>query len=334
MNSKSSQFMESTIKKKTTLAFRRSMLSLAVGLAVANNAYAEETSVDSTVSTAEAGAAVMSAVDIDQVETINVVGRRMYLHQQGSSGTKMNMSVIDTPQAMKIITEDVIKAANIRSFEDVYKVDASASSSHSIDSFPRNYFRGFATQGSGGIKIDGFRFTAQLDLDLATFERFEIVKGPTSTLYGQTSVGGTVNAISKKPQSEFALEASVSVGSFNQYRGDFDITGALTEDGDVRFRFITAVEDNESFIDYVENNLILLAPSVEFDVGDNTTVLAQVNYQEHDDRYHWGSPMKRVSKGSNEMEIADIPHSQFFGMPWNSAQRKALLTQISINHTF
>jgi len=301
--------------------FSLSLLTIAMGLAYSQQLHASENETD-------------SSNNDDAIEQIQVVGKRIYLYQEGSSGTKMNMAVKDTPQAIKIITADVIKAANIKSFEDVYKIDASSSSSHSIDSFPRNYFRGFATQGDGGIKVDGFRFTAQLDLDLAAYERFEVVKGPTSTLYGQTSVGGAVNAISKKPQSEFALETSASVSSFNTYRADLDITGSMTDNGRITYRMITAVKESESFIDYVENDLLLLAPSIKFEAGDNTSVLMQLNYQEHDDRYHWGSPMKRVKEGSNAMEIADIPHSQFFGMPWNSAQRKALLTQISVDHYF
>jgi len=301
--------------------FPLSSIAIAVSLSFSHNVFSAEKTEDTKPKD-------------KAIEKIEVIGSRIYLHQEGSSGTKMDMAVKDTPQAIKVITADVIKAASIKSFEDVYKVDASASSSHSIDSFPRNYFRGFATQGDSGIKVDGFRFTAQLNLDLVAYERFEVVKGPTSTLYGQTSVGGTINAVSKKPLQQFALDTNFSVGSNDTYRGEFDITGPMTDDGRLSYRFITAVEESKSFIDYVGNDLILLAPSIKYDISDDTNILIQVNYQEHDDRYHWGSPMKRVRAGSDEMEIADIPHSQFFGMPWNSAQRESLLTQIAVEHHF
>ena len=276
------------------------------------------------------------SVDFDEIV---VVGKKYYRHKEATSGTKMNMQLKDTPQSIKVITADVIKAASIREFEDVYKVDASGGTSHSRDGFPRNFYRGFAQQGDSTIKVDGFRMPANLDLDFATFERFEIVKGPTSTLYGQNPIGGTLNAVSKTPQDEFGLEISGEIGSYDHYRGDLDVTGPLSEDGRWSYRFITAYEDADSYIDLVENSTFVVAPSLQFKPSDQTTINAKIHYEKHDDVYDFGGPFIRTTNDEddpnfNVLTLPDLPRSRFFGMELNGTDREAFFATLSADHDF
>lgn len=282
-----------------------------------------------------AGQSAVAQENSSDTDEIVVVGEKIYDFKSASSGTKMNMALKDTPQAIKVITADVIQAANIRNFQDVYKVDASGGTSHAIDSFPRNYYRGFRQQGDNSIKVDGYRFTADLDLDLSTFERFEIVKGPTSTLYGQNTIGGTLNAVSKRPGDDFAMVVSGEIGTQSRYRGELDVTGPLSADGRWTYRLIGVYEDLGSFLDFAESNVAVISPMVEFQPDDNTSFLLRFNYQHHDDVPHWGSPFVQVDDGEpGELALADIPRSQFYGMPWNEAERDVFIGQLSADHVF
>jgi len=278
--------------------------------------------------------------DIDNdFEEIVIEGKKYYRHKEASSGTKMNMQLKDTPQSIKVITADVIEAASIKSFQDIYKVDASGGTSHAVDSFPRNYYRGFRQQSDSSIKVDGFRFTADVDLDIATYERFEVVKGPTSTLYGQNGIGGTLNAVSKKPEDEFGLEVSGEIGSHDSYRGDLDITGPITEDGTWSYRLITAYEDTGSFLEFGETSVFSVSPSLKYQPTESTSFLARVDYQKHKDVPHWGGPFQRITDDEddpnfNAVQLAKLPRSHWFGMPWNSADRDVLLAQITAEHMF
>ncbi|KAG1435899.1 hypothetical protein G6F57_020912 [Rhizopus arrhizus] len=67
-------------------------------------------------------------------------------------------------------------------------------------------------------------------------ERVEVLRGPSSMLYGQGSTGGIVNLVSKRPQAEAQREIGVVLGNDNRREIQADLTGPVTEDGSARAR--------------------------------------------------------------------------------------------------
>jgi iron complex outermembrane receptor protein len=254
------------------------------------------------------------------------------------SALKIPLSVKDTPQTVMAVTGDVINCASIKTFQDVYKVDASGGTSHSLDSFPRNYYRGFRQQGNNAIRIDGFRMPADLQLDLEPYERFEIVKGATSTLYGQNSVAGTLNAISKVPKDSFGGEIGLEAGSHDHYRGTADIYGPITSNGSIQYRVVGAVMDENSFLDLAYHRVKLVVPSIKFNLGADTSLLLRANYQDHHFRYHFGNGVQCLCDLSNakpgDFVMPDIKRSVFFGQEWNRAHKEAIFLQGAFEHRF
>src|SRR5262245_58947340 len=121
--------------------------------------------------------------------------------------------------------------------------------------------RGQRLDGDRDVRIDGFSAGAQRNnFDLASFERIEVVKGPSSLLYGQGSLGGFINLVRKKPQAEFAVSASGQVGSYDTYRAEGDITGAFDSSEALRGRLVFAYDDSGSFIDDVHSRLAVVSP--------------------------------------------------------------------------
>ena len=94
-----------------------------------------------------------------------------------------------------------------------------------------------------GLRLsDAWRF-GESRLDAYTLERVEVLKGPSSMLYGQTSVAGLINAVSKRPQEETYREVGVEFGSFDHLRLQTDMTGKLTDDGKWLYRFIAVGQE-------------------------------------------------------------------------------------------
>ena len=54
-------------------------------------------------------------------------------------------------------------------------------------------------------------------------ERIEIFKGPGSSLYGNNSMGGVINIITKKPVKSREISGGISYGTYNTLRQDMDI---------------------------------------------------------------------------------------------------------------
>jgi iron complex outermembrane receptor protein len=287
----------------------------------------------------------------DDVDEVVVTSRVIFTQNDAFGATKMGVALKDTPQTVNVVTRDMIEFASIESFNDFYKVDASGGPSHAIDNFPRNFYRGYLIEGNNAIRIDGFRMPADIDLDLATFDRFEVVKGPTSTLYGQNTIGGTLNAVSKIPQSEFAARIDLEAGSHEQYRFDGDITGPLSDAWS--YRVVTAFEDDDSFLNGASNKLQLIAPSIQFRPSDSTTFMLRMNYQKHEDRYHFGQatsiagvPVDADGSGdigfvelitsmlTDGLKVQEYSRSQFFNVPWATATKEAAFVQSQAEHEF
>jgi TonB-dependent siderophore receptor len=251
-----------------------------------------------------------------------------------SSATKMPLSAKDTPQSVKVITQDLIDFAGIQRFQDFYKIDASSGPSHSGDQYPsrNSYYRGFQL---GAMTVDGFRVPPLVQLDLAPFERFEVIKGPTSTIYGQNSVGGTLTAVSKQPKSEFGGAVSLETGSYDHYRADADIYGALNDDASLTYRLVAGYLDENAYVDFAYDRRTVVVPSVKYEFNDDTSVLARVYYQ-YSDFGPYNGPGTQFIGGSDtdpaNYVIPDVPEDRTGNSPWNRGTKESTLAQALLDH--
>jgi iron complex outermembrane receptor protein len=99
------------------------------------------------------------------------------------------------------------------------------------------YSRGFILdQYLDGMKLQGAvaQFTPQPDI--YGLERVEVLRGPASMLFSQTSPGGLVNVISKRPSETPFNEVILQGGSYDRIQSGFDSTGKLDKDGQFLYR--------------------------------------------------------------------------------------------------
>ena len=267
-----------------------------------------------------------------QLDEIVVRGKVTLRHKEAYSATKMDMELKDIAQSVTVITEDLMDMADVQMVQDIYRIDASVGSTHRTDSYPTNVFRGYTITGDNALRVDGFRFPGNVDVDLATFERFELVKGPTSSLFGQNSVGGTINAVSKQPTRERIAEIGLEVGSFDAYRLDVDLGNELSADGRWQYRLLGVYRDSDTYIDFTSDKAYVLAPSVGFDLSDRTRVVATLNVQEHEDSNHWGTGLQQYAPGQYRVLPSYRGHN--FGQPWNRRDTESVLGTVKVSHNF
>lgn len=138
-----------------------------------------------------------------------------------------------------------------------------------------------------------------LQLDLAMFDRVEVLRG-SDALYGASGEpGGAINLVRKKPTKQFQMNAMAHGGSWNNYRSEIDVSGPVTENGSVRARLVGAYEDRKYFYDYGKSNKYLLYGIIEADITDSTmlTIGANVMRQDFDAFNYLGLP--RYSNGDD-----------------------------------
>lgn len=278
----------------------------------------------------------------EQITEVIVQGVRFH-DQEAGTALKVPMAIKDIPQTVIAITGDVMDVAAIKEFQDVYKVDPTGGSIHRTDNWTINFFRGFRQQSDNALKIDGFRLRSGISVDLAAFERLELVKGATSTMYGQNSVAGTLNAISKMPKSEFGGEFKAEVGSFDHHRFDADVYGPINDDGTLAYRAVAARLDEESFMDYASKKTTVFSPTLRYQIGTDTSVYARLNYQEADVVPQWGAGLQYLGDildgfangfDPDLLVIPRLPRSHFNGASWNKSHFESTLIHAGLEHRF
>jgi iron complex outermembrane recepter protein len=237
--------------------------------------------------------------------------------------TKSPTTLRETPQSVTVITQQSIEDRQVKDINSALELSAGASAGNSSGGGPfagpsprvadQFSLRGQRLDGDRDVRIDGFSAGAMRnDYDLASFERVEVVKGPSSMLYGEGSLGGFINLVRKKPREEFFASASGTVGSYDTYRTEGDITGPFEETGSLLGRMTFAYDNSGSFIDHVESELFVAAPALELRVEEDTRILVQGIYQKEKFQPSVGIPLKRVG---NELKIPDVRRSLYFGVP-------------------
>jgi len=252
-------------------------------------------------STAVAGEAVM-------LEEIVVTGRKIenYLATDALTGTKSNALLKDLPLSISIVPSELIGDRAINQLSEALDSVAGAQRKQGyggVQNFGA-YLRGFDSSFltlRNGVRDYGF-YTLR---DTANVERFEVLKGPGSVLYGAVYPGGITSTITKKPVSDPLAHFQFSAGSHDRYRGEMDLGGPVSEN--FFYRFNAAYEDAESFRDEVKNQSYFLAPVATWVINDKANLTVEVEHKHSEYTWDLGLPRNPVS--------FQVPISRFLGEP-------------------
>lgn len=239
------------------------------------------------------------------------------------SATKSPLTIKETPQAISVVTAESLEQRQVREINAALEAAAGvAGVGNSIFSGASNEFgdvivlRGQLLDGARDNRIDGAAVNLnEAKLDTAYFDRIEVIKGPSSLLYGPSSLSGFVNRVSKKPTSEAELTLAVSGGSYNSYRFEADFSGPLGGEA-LAGRLVAVADRTGSFVDDVFVSTIGIAPSARVILGEDTRLLVQAIYQEADGVPGFGIPLIRADDGT--LSIPDLPRSTFLGVVGDS----------------
>ncbi|MEN0104966.1 MAG: TonB-dependent siderophore receptor, partial [Pseudomonas sp.] len=223
-----------------------------------------------------------------------------YFASNASSATKTDKPILETAQAISVVTAEQIADRKVDRVEDAvaYASGVRVGASGLDPRFDMISIRGFTTTESAdfldGLRQPGSGWLSLPSVEAYSLERIEVLKGPASVLYGQISPGGMVNRVSKRPSLLAKNEVEVQAGNYDHKQGQFDIGGKLDEEGDVLFRAVGLYRDAEYSIEQMDNNARLLAPSLSWQIDPDTKLTLLAQYEE---RQTAGSPMLYSENG-------------------------------------
>nr|WP_321272772.1 TonB-dependent siderophore receptor [Alcaligenes faecalis] len=209
-----------------------------------------------------------------------------------AAATKLGLTLRETPQSISVITRQEMDDFGLNSVTQVIEHTPglivgtldSERQSFSVRGFPANF------QYDGiSVPYDSAYASGQALSDMAIYDRVEVIKGSTGLVTGSGEPGGTINLVRKKPTRDFQGHATLSAGSWNNYRGELDISGPLNEAGTLRGRAVAAYQDTESHLDHHRRKVPVLYGILEADLTPNTLFTVGADYQDTDPRGStWG----------------------------------------------
>ncbi|MDP3410378.1 TonB-dependent siderophore receptor [Bosea sp. (in: a-proteobacteria)] len=129
---------------------------------------------------------------------------------------------------------------------------------------------------------------------LANVERIEVLKGPSTILYGGgvgSPLGGVLNVVSKLPRNENFVQSGLRFGSYGYWNPWFDINRKLTADGSALFRMTGEFTGNRSFIDTLDSKRYNINPTLTLTNNDSTTLTIQGFLSRQQQQAYQGLPV-------------------------------------------
>lgn len=263
--------------------------------------------------------------------------RREYVAPATTTGLGADAELMETPLTVMSIPMDILTDQQVNNVEDALRNVAGVSKFKQGNGGEEKFsLRGFDASQSlykDGARINNaFNATNIATTETANIERYDVLKGPASILFGQGEPGGVINYVTKKPRFDRALRtAEVIAGSFDYRRAELDLTGPLGRPA-FAYRLVASHEDSGSHRDATARDRLLVAPSLSWRIGDGTTLTAQ--YEFITDTYT--QDRGQVLEGNNATGYrysGRLSPGQFFGIPgWNDRttsdyERFALLAE-------
>lgn len=226
-------------------------------------------------------------------------GTKSYTVKKATSATRMDLSLLETPQSVTVITRQKLDDLSLTEIGAALQSATGISVHRNSTNTATIMMRGF---GVRRYLYDGMTLGPQITtnaisvesipFDTAFYDRIEIVRGATGLTSGLGEPAGAVNFIRKRPTRELTGHLQLSGGNWDRYRAELDVSGPLNEAGTVRARAVSVYSDNKSFIDYYHRKTTSLYGIIEADVTPDLLVTAGATYSNmHIDGGSEGAPV-------------------------------------------
>ncbi|SNY99155.1 TonB-dependent siderophore receptor [Halomonas sp. hl-4] len=278
-----------------------------------------------------------AASDVE-LEAMQVVGTAMdamgYIEaeKQPSVG-KLDVPLNEQPFSMSVVDEQFMQDTGSKTIQDALLYTPGV--------YAGNY--GFDTRIDGasvrgieaGRYLDGLRQLYGSYNSVRTnpyaLESLEVLKGPSSMLYGQADLGGIINGVSKLPEEEPSGEVWAQYGSHNRKQLAVDVTGAADEEGKLLYRLVALKRDSDTQVDHVEDDGYVVSPSLTWRPSDDTEITLLVNRQENE-----GQVSAQFLPQAGTLEPGSegfIGSERFVGEPgWDRFDREKTETTLFFDH--
>lgn len=313
-------------------------LMLAAGAASAAPAIGE----DPAAATAVASPAADTAAPDQQPDpkkhraTLQTILVTAYVPRATNAAAKIDIPLLETPQSVTVISRAQMSLLDWQTLDQAVRYTAGVVGGifgpdprydwlRQRGFYPTVYINGLQAP-IGSVQSTG--------IDLYGFQTVEILKGPSSALYGSAPPGGIVDMTSRRPEGIFNGEVQLQYGSYANNQAAIDVTGPLNADGTLLGRFTALGFSRGSQRFGVDNGRFYAAPALTWRPSADTT-FTFLSYFQHDTVDGDGSGFLPVYGVLLPNPVGRIPTSTNLGdTRYNQFHRRQYGVGYELDHRF
>ncbi|WP_426205674.1 TonB-dependent siderophore receptor [Pseudomonas sp. TWP3-1] len=219
-----------------------------------------------------------SVIGVENIETAwsPVEG---YTATRTAAGSKTDTALVEAPRSISVATRQQMEDRGVHSLDDAvrYMPGITASSYGSDTRADWLRVRGFEpTQFLDGLPLPKGVY-ANPKQETWNLDRLALLRGPASSVYGQTPPGGLLDMVSRRPSDVQSSEIQLQYGSDNHRQINFASTGKIDDAGQFLYGISGVVRDSGTQVDHVDNKRYNIAPSLTWNINEDTkfTLLSQ-----------------------------------------------------------
>ncbi|HAU5566203.1 TPA: ferrichrome porin FhuA [Serratia fonticola] len=224
--------------------------------------------------------------------------------KHSATGTKTDTPIEKNPQSVSVVTRQEMDIRQPNSVKEAlgYTPGVMSGTRGSSNTYDQVIIRGFSSSGQNqnnyldGLKMQG-NFYNDAVIDPYMLERVEVLRGPTSVLYGKSNPGGIVTMVSKRPTDEPLREVQFKMGTDNLMQTGFDFSDAIDDDGEFSYRLTGMARSNNDQQVNAKQKRYAIAPSFTWRPNERTsfTFLSYLQNEPETGYYGW-LPMEGTVK--------------------------------------
>ncbi|EOC0210247.1 ferrichrome porin FhuA [Cronobacter dublinensis] len=215
--------------------------------------------------------------------------------KRSATTTKTDTPIEKTPQSVSVVTREEMDTRQPTTVKDALSYTPSVFATRgSSSTYDVVTIRGFTTsttvntnQYLDGMKLQGNNYS-EVSMDPYFLERVELMRGPTSVLYGNSNPGGIVSMVSKRPTTEPLREVQFKAGSHNLWQTGFDFSDAIDDAGVWSYRLTGLGRSQNAQQEMAKSTRYAIAPSFSWRPDNQTDFTFLSNFQSDPDAGFYG----------------------------------------------
>ncbi|WP_223456854.1 MULTISPECIES: TonB-dependent siderophore receptor [unclassified Pseudomonas] len=238
-----------------------------------------------------------------------------YLAKRTAAGTKTDTALVEAPRSISVVTREQMDDRNVHTLDDAVRylpgITASSFGSDTRSDWLR--VRGFEpTQFLDGLPLPKGVYSNPKQ-ETWNLDRLALLRGPASSVYGQTPPGGLLDMVSRRPSAEASSEIQVQYGSDNHRQINFASTGKIDDEGQFLYSLSGVLRDGGTPIDHIDDKRYNIAPSLTWNIDEDTKFTLLTQFTRDDTGIT--SQFYPIQGTKIDMPFGEISHHKNLGDP-------------------